>query len=115
MDAAETKPPRGRVSAASRGVLCLLVGLLWAPGLRAQSPDEHASHHPSQAGGAAPAAGAMPAGGAGPAPTATPGGAGGMGGMGDMGEMMKSMGAPKPKDFYPMLMDLPDLPLAKRL
>jgi ferredoxin-NADP reductase len=35
--------------------------------------------------------------------------------MGDMGEMMKGMGAPKPKDFYPTLMDLPDLPLVKRL
>ena len=55
MDHAETKPPCGRVSAASRGVLCLLVGLLWASGLRAQSPDEHASHHPGQAGGAMPA------------------------------------------------------------
>jgi len=88
----------GRVSAASRGVLCLLVGLLWAPGLHAQSLDEHASHHPGQAGGAIPAA--------------TPGGADGMG---DMGEMMKSMGKPPPKELYPSLMDLPDMPLTKRL
>ncbi len=94
------------------GALGLLVGLLWASGLRAQTPDEHASHHPGQPAGAAPAAGAMPAGGASPAPAATSGGAGGMG---DMGEMMKNMGAAKPKDFYPALMDLPDLPLAKRL
>jgi hypothetical protein len=115
MDYIETKPPCGRVSIASRGILCLLVGLLWVSGLRAQSPDEHASHHPGQADSAAPAAGAMPAGGASPAPAATPGSAGGMGGMGDMGEMMKGMSAPKPKDFYPTLMDLPDLPLAKRL
>src|ERR1035437_5177566 len=116
MDHSKSKAACGLVSAASRGVLCLLVGLLWASDLRAQSPDEHASHHPGQAGGAMPAAGAMPAGGAGPTPAATPGGAGGMGGMMEgMGEMMKGMGAPKPKDFYPTLMDLPDLPLAKRL
>ena len=126
----ETKGAGRRVSTASRGVLCLLVGLLWASGLRAQSPEEHASHHPGQAVDAVPAAGAMPVSGAGPASVATPGAApatgampaaggspapGGMGGMGDMGEMMKGMGAPKPKDFYPTLMDLPDLPLPKRL
>lgn len=30
-------------------VLCLLIGLLWTPGLHAQmSPEEHASHHPDQ-------------------------------------------------------------------
>jgi glycine betaine catabolism B len=65
----------------------------------------------------------MPASGGGPGPdgmgppagVGPPGGAGGMGGMGDMGAMMKNMGAPKPKDFYPTLMDLPDLPLTKRL
>ena len=104
MDAAESKNAVGRVSITVRGVLCLLVGLLCAPGLRAQSPDEHASHHPGQATGAAPAAGAMPT-----------GGAGGMSGMGDMGEMMKGMGALPPKELYPSLMALPDLPLAKRL
>jgi glycine betaine catabolism B len=40
-----------------------------------------------------------------------------MGGMmgGGMGGMMEKMGAPKPKDFYPTLMELPDLPLTKRL
>ena len=84
-----------RVSAA----LGLLVGLLCASGLRAQSPDEHAAHHPGQAGGAMPAAGAMPAPGAAPGmgamPAAggspAPGGAGG--GMREgMGEMMKGMG-----------------------
>jgi hypothetical protein len=37
-----------------------------------------------------------------------------MGG-GGMGGMMEKMGAPKPKDFYPTLMDLPDLPLDKRV
>jgi hypothetical protein len=34
---------------------------------------------------------------------------------GGMAGMMEKMGAPKPKDFYPTLMDLPDLPLTKRL
>jgi hypothetical protein len=121
--------------------LGLLVGLFWAPGLRAQTPEEHASHHPGQAGGAMPAGGtssapaatpggaggmgAMSASGGGPAPggmgppagVGPPGGAGGMGEMmgGGMGGMMEKMGAPKPKDFYPTLMDLPDLPLTKRL
>lgn len=105
-----------RVSAA----LGMLVGLLCVLGPRAQSPDEHASHHPGQAGGAMPAGGAgvapggmgaMPAAGGSPAP-------GGMGGgmMGGMGEMMKGMmGGARTKELYPSLMDLPDLPLAKRL
>ena len=57
------------------------------------TPEEHASHHPGTAG----------AGGA-------PGQAGGMGGMmGGMGEMMKGMGAPPQKDFYPSLMDFPQV------
>ena len=119
----ESKSAGGRVNTASRRVLCLLVGLLWAPGLRAQSPDEHAAHHPGQAGGAMPAAGAMPAPGAAPGmgamPAAggspAPGGAGG-GMMEGMGEMMKGMGGgAKTKELYPSLMDLPDLPLTKRL
>ncbi len=110
----------------------LLVALLWASGLRAQSPDEHASHHPGQAGGAMPAGGASAApggggmgGGMGGGPGKAgppegvgggpPAGAGGMMGGGGMGDMMKNMGAPKPKDFYPTLMDLPDIPLTKRL
>ena len=82
----------------------VLVGLLWVPGLRAQSPSEHASHHPGAAGGAMPPAGAMPA--------ATPGGGGGM--MEGMGEMMKGMGNPPPKELYPSLMALPDLSSEQR-
>ena len=102
MHATETKPPCGRVIAVSRGVLCLLVGLLWPWGLRAQSPAEHASHHPGAAGGTTPAAGAMPA--------AMPGSGGGMGGMMEgMGEMMKNKGKPPPKELYPSLMALPEL------
>ena len=94
-----------RISASRHAILCLLIGLLGASGLPAQTPEEHASHHP---GGAAPAAGAMgtmpAAGGASPAP-------GGMGGMMEgMGEMMKGMmGGPKTKELYPALMALPEL------
>ena len=114
----EAKVAGTRINAASRVVLCLLVGLLWASGLRAQTPDEHASHHPDSAGGAmaaapvaAPGMGAMPAAGGSP----VPGGAGG-GMMEGMGEMMKGMGGgAKTKELYPSLMDLPDLPLTKRL
>jgi hypothetical protein len=105
----QSKSADGRVGTASRGVLCLLVGLLWVSRLHAQSPAEHAAHHPGQAGGAMPAAGAMPAGGASPAPAA-PGNPGGMGGMMEgMGEMMKNMGKPPPKELYPSLMALPEL------
>ena len=39
-----------------------------------------------------------------------PAGAGG----GGMGEMMKEMGKPPPKELYPLLMDVPDLPPEKR-
>jgi len=92
-----------RYSSKTKAVF-VLVGLLWVPGLRAQSPSEHASHHPGAAGGAMPPAGAMPA--------ATPGGGGGM--MEGMGEMMKGMGKPPPKELYPSLMALPDLTPEKR-
>lgn len=67
------------------------------------TPEEHAEHHPEEAaqGDGKPAAGGM----------------GGMmqGGMGEgMGDMMKAMGVPPPKELYPSLMELPDLPLEKR-
>src|SRR5438034_4194317 len=68
--------------------------LLAAAETRAQTAEEHASHHPDQT--ATPAQpGASPSG-------KTPG-------MGDMSEMMKSMGAPPPKELYPSLMALPEL------
>ena len=68
------------------------------------SPEEHASHHPGQAGTAAPDRGA------GPAQAKTSGGAGGMGGMMEgMGEMMKEMSKPATKELYPSLMALPEL------
>jgi hypothetical protein len=101
----ETKGVVSRVSATSYAIPCLLVGLLWTSDLRAQTPEEHASHHPDQAPaatqpGASPAAmpGAMPAG-------EKPAG----GGMGDMGKMMEGMGKPPPKELYPTLMALPEL------
>ena len=80
--------------------------LLFSSGIRAQSPEEHASHHP---GGAAPAAGTMPAAAGSPAP-------GGMGGMMEgMGEMMKGMhGSTPPKELYPTLMALPELTTEQR-
>lgn len=69
------------------------------------SPKEHELHHPNQpkSRDADNSRGMM-------------GGGGMMGG--DMGGMMDSMmekmGAPKPKDLYPKLMSLPDLPMEER-
>lgn len=65
-------------------------------------PEEHAKHHPGASG-----------------PPGTPASAPGMGGEGGMmgggmGKMMEKMGAPKPKELYPSLMALPDLPLEQR-
>ena len=71
------------------------------------TPEEHAEHHPEEV----------------PQTTDTPEeqGMGGMmgggmeGGMGKgMGDMMSSMGVPPPKELYPSLMELPDLPLERR-
>ena len=81
-----------------------------AAGLAAQTPEEHASHHPGASGakvGVGPPDGMGPPAGAGPS-----GGMGGMmgGGMGGMMDgMMEKMGAPKPRDLYPTLMSLPVL------
>lgn len=94
------------------GLIASACVLLFTSETRAQTPEEHASHHP---GGTAPAAGAMPAApgavpamgemaGAGESPTSD-----GMGGMGDMGKMMEGMGKPPPKELYPSLMALPEL------
>ena len=92
-------------------VIATAYALLFTHAIRAQTPDEHASHHPGAAGagalpaapGAAPAMGEMTAAGGSPAP-------GGMGGMMEgMGEMMKGMGKPPPKELYPTLMGLPEL------
>ena len=84
----------------------------------------HLGHHPGQ-GGPPDGAGPQNAG-----PAGKGGGMGGGGGMmggkggggmmggkggGGMDGMMKKMGAPKPKEMYPRLMDLPDLPLEERV
>lgn len=86
----------------------LIVGacvLLSASGIHAQiSPEEHAKHHPGAAAGT-------------PGSSPAPGGMGGMmgGGMGGMMDgMMEKMGAPKPRDLYPTLMNLPELTPEKR-
>lgn len=111
----ESKAWNVHISVGLNFVLCLLIALFYTRSLLAETPDEHASHHPEAAGaGVAPEAGpATPGSGGSPAPTGGMPAGGGM--MEKMGEMMKGMGAPKAKDFYPMLMELPDLPLAKRL
>lgn len=80
------------------------------------SPEEHASHHPEKAAkssdGSAMSGMGGPSAGAGPGMGGMMGGAEGGGGM--MDGMMEKMGAPKPKDLYPSLMNLPDLPLERR-
>ena len=92
------------------------------------TPEEHASHHPGKAVGGSPSATPGSAGGMGRGMGGKPGmagppegvgggppdGAGGMMGGGGMGGMMEQMGAPKPKEMYPKLMDLPDLPMEER-
>ncbi len=85
------------------------VALLELPLVYGQaSPDEHAEHHPGQDSGD-PAASEQGSG------SRQSSGGGMMGGKGGgMGGMMKKMGAPKPKEMYPKLMDLPDLPLEER-
>ena len=99
----EIKSAGACIGVVSRAILGLLAGLLLASGLPAQTPEEHASHHPVAAG-----AGAMPAPpGAAPAMGGMPAAGGGM--MEQMGEMMKGMGKPPPKELYPSLMALPEL------
>ncbi len=83
------------------GALLLLFAVnLHAVALAQVSPEEHAKHHPEQADKSAGSKGE--------------GGmmGGGMSGM--MGGMMEKMGAPKPKEMYPRLMDLPDLQMEAR-
>ena len=79
-------------------IIATVCVLLFVTDTRAQTPDEHASHHPGAAGSAMPVTpGAAPA-------------AGGMGGMMEgMGEMMKGMHGTPPKELYPTLMALPEL------
>lgn len=112
---------RGAVRTA-RGVVFCAAAILLAVGpalVEGQvSPEEHASHHPEQSIPEAPASQSdvgqnVPA-----VVTSEPDAkaANGEGGMmgGGMGKMMEQMGAPKPKQLYPSLMALPDLPLERR-
>ena len=122
-------------------MLCLLAGTFWTRDLIAQTPEEHASHHPTQAVNASPAGSGALSGSTTPAQSATPsidpttppqsttdvgvspltmeapgatggGAGGGMGGM--MDGMMKKMGVPPPKEIYPTLMSLPEFTLEQR-
>ncbi|WP_417379080.1 2Fe-2S iron-sulfur cluster-binding protein [Gimesia sp.] len=79
------------------------------------SPEEHKKHHPGQAGtGKAGPAGKGPGMGGGMMGGGKGGGMMGGGKGSGMGGMMEKMGAPKPKELYPKLMDLPDLPMEER-
>ena len=88
----------------------------------AQTPAEHAKHHPQPQTSTAPDSAASMGGGMGAkdSGTAKPGGmdgGGGMmsGGMGaGMGEMMKGMGKSPEKELFPSLMQLPDITPEKR-
>lgn len=77
--------------------------------------EEHLSHHPElQQGGGAKSPNAAGA----AQPGAAPGMGGGMMGGGmmeQMGEMMKQMNLPKPKELYPSLMEIPELPRSERI
>jgi ferredoxin-NADP reductase len=79
-----------------------VVLLLSGASLAQVTPEEHAAHHPGGAQGPGSEGSSE-----------EPGGMGGMMGEG-MGDMMSAMGVPPPKELYPLLMDLPDLPLEKR-
>jgi len=85
-------------------VVITFAAMMISPVFGQVSPEEHAKHHPGQAK-SSEKGGMM-------------GGKGGgmMGGEGGgmMGDMMKKMGAPKPKELYPKLMDLPDMPMEER-
>lgn len=87
----------------SRMVTLMAAGLLMgaAAGAFAQE-DEHAKHHASQPNGSTPAQNTSP-----DAGTPSEMGRG-------MGGMMEKMGAPPPKELYPSLMELPDLPPERR-
>lgn len=110
--------PTGPGRLLSLGVVAVVVGLTLALSGYAQSPDEHAKHHPKGDNPATPAAGkdaAMGGMGGGAGKDADKGGGmmgGGMEGM--MDGMMKKMGVPPPKDLYPSLMSLPELTTEQR-
>ena len=104
----------------------LLVAACAGPLAAQLSQEEHESHHPGGETAGAPAGGEATAspgmgggmmGGGGPGKGGgMMGGGPGMGkGGGGMGGMMEKMGAPKPRDLYPTLINLPELTPEKRL
>ena len=78
----------------------------------AQTPDEHAKHHPKPQTAPDSTAAMAPNMGAPDSSGAKPGGMGDM--MSGMGDMMKEMGKPPEKAIYPSLMQLPDVSPEKR-
>lgn len=93
----------------------VLMGAATAPAQT--SPQDHAAHHPGQKPMTADAKpSASPMSGSNSAPGGMDGQMGGQtGGMeGGMDKMMERMGAPPPKELYPSLMDLPNLPPERR-
>jgi len=95
-----------------------VAGLLVTLSVHAQESDaEHRSHHPDVYGEKSQSEPVNTKGGKlGKQPSSGNGMGAGMGaGMGKMMDgMMEKMGAPKPKDLYPSLMRLPELPEEKR-
>lgn len=95
-----------------------LVGVFLSLPVHAQlSDEEHQSHHPDFYGEKQPQANqAQQTNSAAPNAPQSAGMGSGMGkGMGKMMDtMMEKMGAPKPKDLYPSLMRLPDMPAEQR-
>ncbi len=121
-----------RISNASQSFFAFVTALTFfvlsiSPAFSQVSPEEHARHHPDQAKGSEKGGvggksgdtmGGKGAGMMGGKGGGMMGGAGGgmMGGEGGgmMGGMMEKMGAPKPKELYPKLMELPNLPMEER-
>lgn len=88
-------------------VVCALALALCGAAFAQAPADEHSQHHPDAAAPpAAPPATGMPS---------SPAAGAGMQGMEQgMEKMMQKMGMPAPREMYPALMELPDLPLEKR-
>ncbi len=103
---------------AATAVCCVGLFLFPASLMAQASSTEHAQHHPEQTKESETQEGKSETQkGSGMRDGKSGGKAGMMGGGkagGGMGGMMEKMGAPKPKEMYPTLMDLPDLPLEER-
>ncbi len=99
--------------------------ILFSVSTHAQSPEEHASHHPAAAAGDAastqtvntdtPGATAAADGSSTVVPSTVPGVAMPPGGAEMMGEMMRQMGVPPRKELYPALMEFEVLTPATRV